>query len=286
MLYRFVDLDRIDNIVRDGYDCLVHPTLWRDPYEWRFLYANVLYPLYVYDGKMSTEPPPEGTKFYLSNFMQDNEYHGRAHFIYGQCWSSRDESAALWRTPKTYVRVAIDNIVLENQISRAVQGNRYYIRPVKYAVTADVTARRDNFIQEWRPTRGRNEPVDVWFDEIAALLNEKRQEFDFEHEVRVVMFAEKEHLSWRSALDRQANDAPLAEHDDMAKLYSYPIDINKHVSSILLHPDLNADEYHAQMQRLRQIGIIVPIAKSQLYNCKRLDTWGSKPHPGWSGIWR
>jgi len=210
--------------------------------------------------------------------MRDDENHGRAHFIYGQCWSTRSESAALWRTPDKYhVRIAIDEDVLCNRIESAAQGNQFYIDKVTYDSSDEIKTRRDTFISKWRPHRGHRGSASEWFSEITSLLLEKRTDFDFEEELRIIIFDENGYLLWRKSQDPKIG-VPLAERNDMPKLYGYKIDFNSDIHSILLHPELNKQEYQSQMAQINELGITVPVSKSQLYSRRRIfDTWGEKP---------
>jgi hypothetical protein len=202
--------------------------------------------------------------------MTEDENHGRAHFLYGQCWSTREQSDALWRTPKCYVRIAINEDDLRAHIEVAARSNPCKFQEVTYAFESKVAANREAFVTRWRPHLGSAKPGD-WFAEVTSILGEKREAFDFEHEVRFVLFDKEKYTEWRRGLVGKQSK-PLAEYlDEIHKLYDYKIDFNVAIRNVLLHPELTKFELKSCEMRLRESGVTVPITQSTLLHPKNFD---------------
>jgi len=284
-LYRFIDLARVQRLISERADCLVHPTLWPDPFESHFFYARELGPMYRYNGIVSSSPPPPGTDFSPSCSWFDNEKHGCAKFIYAQCWSTRAESDALWRRNKLDVRVEVDLDVLKALVTEAAGTNAVLFGSVKYVSEQEVAASRTAFLKRWPapslPPHVR--PTSEWFTEIAAIMFEKREAFDFEHEFRIILYDQASYLPWRETVPAPLHDnLLLSERTNMPNTYPYKLDFNNHIRGVTLHPLLNDSEVQIQTQKLRSLGVSVPISQSSLYKRQNFDTWISQhiPRPG------
>lgn len=221
-IYRVFSVQRLVEICSSGVNTLVRPKKWDDPFE-NFILARAV------AAKQRRYP----------------DITVQADF-YGQCWTSLEESDAMWRIyspDKNGVKVKTTIGKLLQSLVEATNGNgECFIGKVSYL--EDTSLRNKLKDKSWlrdeadRP-RGR-----------ANTLLFKRREFAHEKEVRLL------HLF------------PLPATDD---LFSYPVDPLKLFDSIQFDPRISDELYGVYKHYLQtKIGFKRPINKSKLYQLPSL----------------
>ena len=163
-IYRMFPLDRFYEMFKEQKNALVSPKLWEDPYENYVLQSHVALPSGKYYG-----------------FEFKDRY-------FGQCWTQRTYSDALWRiySPdsrsvrvRTTIRKLVSSLVKQNP---KIKNDTCFIGKVKYQGNADLT--------EFSNQVASTQPSSALY---AQTLLRKRNAFSHEKEVRLLFNdAEKE----------------------------------------------------------------------------------------------
>jgi hypothetical protein len=222
-VYRIFPLKRFEEILSSQELVLVRPSMWDDPFENFFLSVNVL----DTNGKLGS-----------LQSIKDSWY--------GQCWTTNADTDAMWRiySPnKDGVRVSTTVGKLFNAIydqNDEWASLKYFIVKVEYKTKQEIST----FMQN---TSFWNVAIGGQNDGFAKLLCVKREAFDHENEVRVLV-----------------SKTPDEMEKNNSCIYQIKIDFEKLFDDICLDPRLSDSEY----QKLR-CGLIsktkLSISQSDLY---------------------
>jgi len=232
-IYRVYALDRFVELLTSGHDALLNPTKWEDPFENFFLEA--------------TEVMDEvtGGTIPLKNLAED---------WYGQCWSTQEESDAMWRIysidpnkpgtdpnkmgvkVRTTIRRLFDNLKGAGSPAPYLQ---FFVGGVVYKTEAEI-----------KTLMGKLTLSDVTFggqgEKFADLLCIKREAFAHEQEVRVLF--------------QDIDPKRGAE-----KVFKYGLDANVVFEEAVLDPRLKDSEAVHLASKLKSDGCKLPISRSNLY---------------------
>src|ERR1017187_2367030 len=232
-LYRVYALDRFEELLAGGHDALVNPTKWEDPFENFFLEATE-----VIDD-------PSGRTVPLKNLAAD---------WYGQCWSTQEESDAMWciysSDPnrmgtdrrkmgvkvKTTVKKLFDNLKRAGSTAPYLQ---FFVGRVNYKTEAEITALMNTLTFLDGSFGGQG-------DKFADLLCIKREAFQHEQEVRLLF-------------------QDIEPKHGAEKLFKYRLDANVIFEEAVLDPRLKNGDAIALQSKLRAAGCTLPIWRSPLY---------------------
>ncbi len=233
-LYRIYPLGRFKDLLVSGHDALLNPTKWADPFENFFLEATE-----VMDHQ--TGPPIP-----LKNLAAD---------WYGQCWSIRADSDAMWRIysadpnkvgadrckvgvqVKTTVRKLFDNLKGASSTAPCLQ---FFIGSVAYKTEVEITAMMKTLTFLDVSIGGQG-------DKFADLLCIKREAFKHEEEVRLLF----QDIDPRRGVD---------------KCFKYKLDANTVFEEVMLDPRLkDAAAIKGVEAELQSVKCTLPIQQSTLY---------------------
>jgi hypothetical protein len=197
---------------------LVKPVLWDDPFE-NFILKS--------PGIM---PNGENVRF------------GFHDHLYGQCWSLKVESDAIWRIfapdkDGVKIRTTVNKLYysLYEQANPANKDISCFIGKVKYLAKKKLIEYVDNF-----------NPIDSRGDRIASSLLIKRTPFSHENEVRLIYMQH----------DRNLPDS---------NIFQYPFDVLKTVDQITFDPRMDYDKYVEYKNEFKSLGFEGNIIQSSLY---------------------
>jgi hypothetical protein len=233
-LYRIYALDKFEALLASRCDALVNPTKWQDPFENFFLEATV-----VMDEVSGQEIP-------LKTLAAD---------WYGQCWSTEEETDAMWRIyssdpnikggdpgkigikVKTTIRKLFDNLKRAGSTAPYLQ---FFVGRVEYETEAEIIAVMETLTFGDVSLGGQG-------DKFAELLCIKREAFRHEQEVR---------LLFQDIDPKRGAD----------KLFKYELDANGVFEEAILDPRLRNTKTIASVEStLRTAGCTLPIWRSTLY---------------------
>ena len=221
-IYRIFSIEQFKRLMCSKELILVNPSEWDDPFENFFLKASVV--------------NPNGERFSLEELEKS---------WYGQCWTCKKESDALWRIyspKKDGVRVSTTVRKLFscfwNQEDHFVR-LKYFIGKVSYRSRDDIESfmKRISFSDVAMGGQNYN---------FAKLLCIKRSEFSHEDEVRVLICDVKRNVEKNGC-------------------YRQPFDYTKVFDCICLDPRLGEDNYKKLKGEFIGMGCPIPITQSELY---------------------
>ncbi|MCW4469460.1 hypothetical protein OGH69_10825 [Flavobacterium sp. MFBS3-15] len=237
-IYRIYPLSRFMDMMKNNSNVLVKTSLWEDPFE-NFILN-------------STGRLPTGQTFTIGSRDQ----------YFGQCWSYKKESDAMWRIYSQHIKDSNQNLIVDNigiKVKSTIRnvfeplftiqrnainpynGGPYnlcsFIGKVKYLKKQDlVTMLRDNASELLIDQSGKGQ---------ASTLMLKRLAFTHEREIRIVYHNDQ----------CQTSD----------KVYPYPIDPNKCFQEIVVDPRIPKDVYLEIKKIIKQSGFKNRIIQSGLY---------------------
>jgi hypothetical protein len=232
-LYRVYALKWFEELLASGHDALANPTKWEDPFENFFLEATELV------------DNPSGRTVPLKNLAAD---------WYGQCWSTLEESDAMWRIysadpnksnadpkeigvkVKTTIKKLFDNLKATGSSAPYLQ---FFVGRVDYKTEPEIVALMNTLTFRDVSLGGQGE-------KFADLLCIKREAFQHEHEVRLLF---------------QDMDPKRGAE----KLFKYRLDANVILEEAVLDPRLKNGDATALESKLRSAGCTLPIRHSLLY---------------------
>ena len=128
----------------------VHPSLWDDPYELRYLHQEIESKFKKSTGKMDTEVLGAILEYVIANKL------------YAQSWTSLEESDALWR------------VYSHNSTSLRIAAEREKVKLLK-----DVEIIEVDYVDSYEETVSKKK-------DFYGLIGTKRKAFSHENEVRLV----------------------------------------------------------------------------------------------------
>lgn len=205
-IYRIFSYERFINLIKSKENGLVRPRKWEDPFENFFLKCNFI--------DTST-----GDEVDISKISDS---------WYGQCWSMKEESDAMWRiySPekngikiKTTIRKLFESFYDNKDRFASL---KYYIGAVQYKKRLEIenSLKGESFMNLALGGQGYN---------FARTLLTKRTEFDHENEVRLLYFDTDDtyinndyvnfHFPWDNLIEEIVLDPRLdeAEVDKLTK---------------------------------------------------------------------
>lgn len=224
-IYRIIPIDYILKIIEKKELTLSQTILWEDVYE------NFL----------------SKTKFYIRNNMTSIGY---SLSIYGQCWSLKKESDALWRIysqNKHSVRIKttinkLYNVSFNEKNYEKFSTHTRNIGQVEYFSKSQII----NWIKE---RKAKNIFLNI-FDEVDSLFI-KRKEFKHESEVRLIIYK------------------VLKEEDivyqNQKRFIKLNINPNEIIEEITFDPRLDDDTFFTYKNAIKKMGYGNIINKSNLY---------------------
>jgi hypothetical protein len=225
-IYRIYALDRFQAMLAVKQDALVNPRKWDDPFENFFL------------ERTEVDDPTSGTTIPLKNLARD---------WYGQCWSSNEETDAMWRiyspcSRKVKVRTTIRRLI-ENlkRVPSFAPHLQFFVGRVDY----------------WSEQKIKDLMKCLTFADIAVggqgfakLLCIKREAFGHEKEVRLLF----------QDVPDSGSKTPNA-----TGIFEYALDPNAVFDDVVLDPRLEDAAASALKQQLQAAGCDLPIQRSSLY---------------------
>lgn len=176
-------------------------------------------------------------------------YHRRSHALFAQCWCKKSVSDAMWRvySPKHQsVRLRTTRWKLE-AVARQYNDENLssWIRDVDYRAPSQVRAALTQLTQRLRETYTIAEAVDALFL--------KRDAFDYENEVRVVL-----------------HDTHASTSSPPAKFLRLNVDPHYLIESIMFDPQVDPYFYRSSKLHLQTVtGFKGSIGQSALYRLQR-----------------
>lgn len=219
-IYRIFSISRFKELLNTKKLVLVNPEKWDDPFENFFLQANAV--------------EPNGELVSLDSIAKS---------WYGQCWTFTEDSDALWRiySPKkdgirvtTTVRKLFALIWNEADEFRSLN---YFIGSVKYNSRTEIERFMSN-TSFWDIALGGQN------DGFARLLCMKRNEFEHENEVRILI--------------RNNNHGS-------GGCYGVDIEVQNVFEEICLDPRLEDEVFETLKTEIEQLSNSIPITQSELY---------------------
>lgn len=164
---------------------------------------------------------------------------------YGQCWTTNDDTDALWRIyshdkdgvkVRTTVRKLLENLVATGGAFSPLQ---FFAGAVDYHDLAAITSMMSGVTFQDISFGGTN-------DKFAELLCIKRKAFEHEAEVRILF-----------------NDTE--KKNSATGIFVYPLDANGIFDQVVLDPRLGQVEFDRLKQAIEGAGCKLPITQSDLY---------------------
>lgn len=228
-VYRIYAFDRFKSLVAGKEDAVVNPTKWDDPFENFFL------------ERTEVMDPATGSKIPLKNLAAD---------WYGQCWSTNEETDAMWRIyspdpltkPGVKVRTTIRKI-FSNIKSSGSQAPylQFFIGKVRYLSENDITKLMSHLTFMDIAIGGQG-------DHFAELLCLKRTAFQHESEIRLLF-----------------QDIDLPSKRGIGGVYKYSLDPNTLFDEAVLDPRLSDLDANKLQSDLVSAGCSLSIRRSDLY---------------------
>lgn len=232
-VYRIYAVDRFKSLLASKEDAVVNPTKWDDPFENFFL------------ERTEVKDPATGSTIPLKNLAAD---------WYGQCWSTNEETDAMWRiySPdpltrpgvkvRTTIRKIFDNIKLSGSPAPYLQ---FFIGKVKYCSENDIINLMSRLTFTDIAIGGQG-------DHFAELLCLKRTAFQHESEIRLLF-----------------QDVDLPSKRGGGGVYKYSLDPNMLFDEVILDPRLSDLDANKLQSDLVGAGCSLPIRRSDLYQVPR-----------------
>jgi len=228
MIHRIFPFDRFVDLVRDGKLALVKPKKWDDPYE------NPLNrPINVTDTGRTIRTP------HLDNML------------FGQCWSLRDESDAMWRIYSPDKRGVL---VSANAKELLLGAKTQFQYPMEQLFLGKVQYKTESELRQMLESEDFLKGVltsGMYSSSGANVLMYKRDAFSHEAEMRLVL---ARHIS------KVPGDVALID-----------IPIERYVTGITLDPRLSTEDFERVCHVIRALGYRQDIRQSQLYAVPKLN---------------
>lgn len=228
-IYRCIHFERLLEMLLQKNIVLVKTKMWEDPYE------NFLFNTKIKVGSISTS---------LSS---------QADSIYGQCWTMKKETDAIWRIYSPTKR----SVIIKTKISKLAK-----------VVSDSETLLEDRF-DTWRKAIApvayfsKNKMQNVIHQYSSLVLPDpniafdslftKRNEFRHEHEVRVI-------------IQKRGQTPDDYYKNGERKFVKLAIDPNDFIEEILLDPRINESQKNLYSNIFRSAGYKGKINKSNLYD--------------------
>ncbi|ODS34695.1 MAG: hypothetical protein SCARUB_00131 [Candidatus Scalindua rubra] len=234
-IFRIISISRLLEMFDLKKNTLLKPKLWDDPFE-NFVCK-------------STFQSENGKTFKFP-------FRNRS---YGQCWTLKNESDAMWRiyAPnkdgakiETTIKTLFDSLRNENQSN--YPRSSCFIGKVKYYKQEELQKLIVNPDRVFELMKGENSPSEGH----AKTLLLKRKEFNHEEEVRLLY---------------------LYHRDDGDDIYQYPCDPFKLVTSITLDPRMDPRVYEVYKTFFTRIEYEGNVDQSKLYSIPQLTVAYKSP---------
>ncbi|WP_288403458.1 DUF2971 domain-containing protein [uncultured Acinetobacter sp.] len=225
-IYRIYPKNRFIELLNTKKNVLVRPALWDDPMENFFLNSIVK----TEDGELvSLESIAAGW--------------------YGQCWTTKEESDAMWRIyspDKNGVKVRTTiNKLFESFYDKtdSYRKLKYFVGKVSYESSQNI----EDFLSRVAFT---DLALGGQADKFARTLCIKRPEFDHEQEVRLLF-----------------HDAQN-QHTDK-KVVAFNLDHTLVFDQVVIDPRMSENEFNAIKSEIIENGCVSPITQSTLYKISK-----------------
>lgn len=227
-IYRCIHFERLIEILNDKNLVLTKTKTWEDTYE-NFLYK---------------------TKIKVGNYS--TSLHSHIDSFYGQCWSMKKETDAIWRiyspTKKSVIIKTRLSKLAKAGMNEKILGDdpfdtfKIVIAPVKYYSKSKI----QKLINEYS--------ANILPDSVQAFnsLFIKRMEFKHEYEVRIII---------QKKADHEEDYFDNCER----KFIKLPIDPNEFIEEITLDPRMSDEQFKLYAKVFKNAGYIGKIGKSKLY---------------------
>lgn len=149
-IFRYTSFESFIDMVARKKLTFVHPSLWDDPYELRYLHQEIESKFKKATGKLDTEVLGAILEYIVANKL------------YAQSWTSLDESDALWR------------IYSHNGTSLRIAAEREKVKLLKSVEIIEV-----DYVDSYEETVSKKK-------DFYGLIGTKRKAFSHENEVRLV----------------------------------------------------------------------------------------------------
>jgi hypothetical protein len=223
-IFRIFPKKRFLDLVRTTQNGLVKPSMWQDPFENFFLRARI--------------QAPEGEIISIEGLAED---------WYGQCWTYREDTDAMWRIYSPEPRK--DGIKVGTTVRKLFHSFydctdrfallKFFCGKVKYFTEQQIT----DFMRGtafWDVASGGQNRS------FAELLCIKRESFEYENEIRLLF-----------------ND--LQPRRGVSGVAQFGLNANYVFDEVVVDPRLNEDEATALIEEIRSAGCNVEIRQSTLY---------------------
>lgn len=222
-IYRIFKIERLMEVFESNKLCLVNPLKWDDPFD-NFLFSCKI--------KMNGELV--GLEGIFDKF-------------YGQCWTTKKESDAMWRiysTEKTGVKVKttverLFDAVYDNENEFA--DRHYYIGRVNYQEESEI-------VEFFRRINGLDFVRDITFKCQTSSLFLKRMEFEHEEEVRLI----------------------YRDPDKVNSVVCFDINPHELFDEIVFDPRMDEKSFSEYKSKLERLGFKNDIYQSSLYKLPNL----------------
>jgi len=259
-------------MLRSGCVSLSHPSKWADPYEFAFLTAGrvvvrgalVQGPDGRYRGNLPRRPDSVVANMTMSNPL------GR--FVFAQCFTEVSESERLWLWAKSddRIRWCVDADEYLAAARQAAGKHTVTIEGVNYLPVNAVDGVHQEFVQKYGGGVGMK-VFEQWSHDVKVPLRTKRNEFEDEHEHRVILID----TMWMRVPDGPGSPPPpLIPQKDRFPLV-FPM--QNLVREVCLHPNASQKEIDEVTSQLRAAGYRGSITKSSLYKAPVLSRFVDRP---------
>lgn len=239
-IYRIYPFGRFLELLKKKENILVKTSLWEDPFE-NFILNST--------GKLSST----GTSFTISS---RDKY-------FGQCWSFKKESDAMWRIYSQHIKdETTNNLILENIGIKVKSTVKNIFEPLFINQNNHIDAFTQKSYNtssfagkvEYKPKKDLINLFDqnignVIFDQSgknqASTLMLKRLAFTHEKEFRILVHNESCNVS--------------------DKIYSYPLEPNTCFDEIVVDPRIPKEDYNKIKKIIKETGFKNKIVQSGLY---------------------
>ncbi|NGP90285.1 DUF2971 domain-containing protein [Fodinibius halophilus] len=222
-IYRIFSLKYFCELALTKKNTLVHPSKWDDPLE-----------NFLLNQKIQTDRGPARN-------------HSRKN-IYGQCWTFKNESDAMWRiysSKKSGVKVKTTVKKLFNSLQnvcRKTDKKFCYIGKVEYYKREEIQSHIDKF------KRTKKYSKNGLLEARKLLL--KRETFSYEDEIRLISY--------------------FRERYPTSELFKYNVNPKKVFSEIALDPRLKNEKKENMIEKLTSLGFnSKDITQSKLYRLNK-----------------
>lgn len=176
--------------------------------------------------------------------------HRRSHALFAQCWCKKSVSDAMWKVyspsnDSVRLRTTRSKLAAAAQAHDDANSLSFWIRDVDYMTPSQVRSKLIRLSDRLRE--------DFTITEAAAALFIKRDAFDFENEVRVVV-----------------HDSAATEPIPATKSFRLEVDPYQLIDSIMFDPRVDTSLYQASRRHLQAtLGFKGSIGKSALYRFQK-----------------